>query len=434
MSDEAPPTRPVPKATMPVVGEVLMDRYRVSKFVGTGGMASVLAARHVTLGTEVAIKVLDPTLIHDAEAKERFARESRAMATLTSKHAVRVFDVGSLPSGLPFMVMELLEGRDLGRELNDRGPLPLEEAVSYIDQAAQAVAEAHQQGIIHRDLKPQNLFLTKVKGQPIIRVLDFGIARLMGTEKLDTITRLGDVIGTLHYMAPEQIRSSRTVDARSDIWSLGACLYKLITGHPPWSMQGEAPLMSAILTAPPKPIGEYRKDVPAVLSSVILRCLRKPPEERFQSANDLRKALDEARALMVTDELQFKTEVMPNLREAIRQHESGTNPAHKETQRAGSDPNLLAPAKFSKTVPLSSPEAQAARAMIAQLPPQNSQPPSQPRISTDRVSMPSAVSSRAPAPRAPASSALSFVMIILAVAIGVFIAGLGLLYVLSRRH
>lgn len=454
MNDEPPPTRAVPRAALPIIGEVVMERYRVERMVGSGGMAHVLAAKHVGLGTDVAIKVLDPTLINDYDAKERFAREARAMASLSSKHTVRVFDVGHLPSGLPFMVMELLVGQDLGQILKKSGALSIEEALEYIDQACEAVAEAHAAGIIHRDLKPQNLFLTKVKDRPMVRVLDFGIARSVGAAKLETITRMGDMIGTLHYMSPEQIRSSKEVDPRSDVWSLGACFYKLITGYPPFPQAGEAPLMSAILTLPPKPIGEHRGDVPAVVSSVIMRCLRKPMEERFASVTDLRKALAEARTLMLTDDLQEKTELMAKL-------PPGPTAGHKETLLSPKDQKKER-AKLSATMPLDSAGAAEARAAIEQakrevgrerIPtgpqpavptPRGSQPSvssSHPSLAGARASQPSLPSmsssgSRMPAsvqPR-PGSSALSFVMIIVAVAIGVFVAGLALLFVLSRRH
>lgn len=445
MNDDPPPTRALSKAALPVVGEIMMDRYRVERMVGSGGMAHVLAARHVQLGTEVAIKVLDPTLVNDFDAKERFAREARAMASLSSKHTVRVFDVGFMASGLPFMVMELLVGQDLGQLLKRNGPLPIVEACEYIDQACEAVGEAHAAGIVHRDLKPQNLFLTFVKDRPMIRVLDFGIARSIGATKLDTITRMGDVVGTLHYMSPEQIRSSKEVDPRSDVWSLGACLYKLITGYPPFNQVGEAPLMSAILTIAPTPIGEYRKDVPAVVSSVVMRCLRKSKDERFPSVNELRKAIGEARSLMATDEFQAKTEVM-------RKGPPGT---YKETLLSPTGPRLSPErAKLSATVPLDAAGGAEVRAAIAAAkaharggaePPARSSSPSHPNLVTPRGSQPaietmtSAPSSASPAPtqREPVrarGSALSFVMIIVAVAIGVFVAGLGLLFVLTRHH
>ncbi|MBN9163477.1 MAG: hypothetical protein BGO98_27485 [Myxococcales bacterium 68-20] len=314
-NEEAPATVREPPAGLPRIDELVAGRYRVERLVGSGGMAHVLAARHIELGHAVAMKVLDPSLESDVDAKERFAREARAMAALSSKHTVRVHDVGALATGLPFMVMELLEGKDLSQLLAERGPLPFDEACSYIDQACEAVEEAHDAGLIHRDLKPQNLFLATVHGgPPILRVLDFGIARAVGGRigKLQTITRMGDLVGTLSYMAPEQIKSSRSVDERTDIWALGACLYRLVAGKHPFVASPEAALVAAILGDPPTPITQHRPDVPAVLASVILRCLRKTPEERFPTARSLRSALAEARAIMAVEPFMETTE--PSLR------------------------------------------------------------------------------------------------------------------------
>ena len=410
---------------------------------------------------------------------ERFAREARAMATLSSKHTVRVYDVGALPSGLPFMVMELLIGRDLHRELQDRGPLPLSEACDFIDQACQAVAEAHGAGIIHRDLKPQNLFLTMVKGRPLIRVLDFGIARSIGAAvKLETITRLGDVIGTLHYMSPEQIRNSKSVEPRSDVWSLGACLYKLITGWPPFPQAGEAPLMSAILTSPPKPIADYRKDVPPILTSVIMRCLRKAPEERFPNATELRKALEEVALFLTLDDYGEKTELMASTGTSTTRDAEGRLGVRLGS--AGDHAHLEAPVDsrnsgFNKTLPLDAATAQtpagrssarrsgahrdsslrsrgrphnryrrrglAADRVRAALAADAVGADLRSRACRSRLSRPPtpiprsrSLQATVPARRPAAQSSLSFLMIVLAVAVGVFIAGIALFVVLSRHR
>ncbi|MBX3202016.1 MAG: serine/threonine protein kinase, partial [Labilithrix sp.] len=309
---EAAPEAPRdPPPGLPRIGEIVAGRYRIERVVGAGGMAHVLAARHVELGHAVALKVLDPTFGTDAGARERFAREARAMAALSSRHAVRVHDVGALATGLPFMVMELLEGSDLGEVLDERGPLAFDEACAYVEQACDAVEEAHEAGLVHRDLKPRNLFLARVPdGPPIVRVLDFGIARAIGGPmgNLQTLTRVGDVVGTLSYMAPEQIKSSRSVDRRADVWALGACLYRFVSGKRPFVARSEPALIEAILGGVPTPITEHRPDVPTVLVSVILRCLRKAPEERFPTARSLKSALAEARAIMAVELLREATE------------------------------------------------------------------------------------------------------------------------------
>lgn len=321
--------REPPKGTA-VIGQIVAGRYQIESLVGSGGMAHVLSARHVELGHRVAIKVLDPAMGNNPEAKERFAREARAMANLSSKHTVRVHDVGTLPNGLPFMVMDLLVGKDLSQILNERGPLPFEDACTFIDQACEAVAEAHDIGLVHRDIKPQNLFLSIEKGgageeRSVLRVLDFGIVRAVGRRMgAITLTKIGDVVGTLSYMAPEQIRDSSNVSARADIWALGACLYRLVCGKPPFIAKGDALLAEAILMKPPTPPAEHRPDIPSILSSVILRCLRKEPDERFQSARDLQRALEEARIMIAVapHSAQMTTEPVQRVPPEIRLRDS----------------------------------------------------------------------------------------------------------------
>jgi eukaryotic-like serine/threonine-protein kinase len=296
---ESPPDtiREVPTA-LPRVGEVIADRYRVEGFIGSGGMAHVLAARHLELGHLVAIKVLDPGLAEDSDARQRFSREARAMAALRSKHIVRVHDVGLLDSGGPYMIMEHLEGKDLARILADSGPLPLADACLWMEQACEAVEEAHAKGIVHRDLKPHNIFLAKNDGESSVRVLDFGIARSLasGLGKLETLTKAGDIVGTLAYMAPEQIRDSKSVDPRADIWSLGACLYRLASGVRPFNGDGQIGIVESIFFDEPKPLSALREGVPTILDALIARCLAKKPEDRYPSVADLRAVLRSARA------------------------------------------------------------------------------------------------------------------------------------------
>jgi serine/threonine-protein kinase len=293
---------------LPAVGDVVAGRYEIVGTLGSGGMGHVLAAKHVELGSRVAIKVLDPPLVSDDDARQRFSREARAMAALESKHTVRVFDVGSLDNGIPYMVMEQLEGADLSRKLARDGPMSIEDACRWIDEACVAVEEAHGKGLVHRDLKPRNLFLTKDG----VRVLDFGIARAVGG-KLDfaTITKAGDMLGTLTYMAPEQIRDSKRVDARADVWSLGACLYRLLTGAMPFRGDTEVDLVHGILKSAPVPIATHRKDVSADLESVIRRCLEKEPEARFATVTELRAALDAARVVKPPQSEQIATAPAP---------------------------------------------------------------------------------------------------------------------------
>ncbi|MFS8068038.1 MAG: serine/threonine-protein kinase, partial [Byssovorax sp.] len=209
-------------------GELIAGKYRVDRVLGAGGMGTVFAATHVVLGQRVAIKRMHPERIGRHNAGPRFLREARAAARLRSQHVARVIDVGVLEDGAPFIVMEHLDGEDLAALVDRRGALPVAEAVEYVLQAAEAIAEAHAAGIVHRDLKPENLFLSfDLAGAPCIKVLDFGISKLLGDEL--ALTRAAVAVGTPLYMSPEQMVSSRDVDSRTDLWSLGVVLYELVT-------------------------------------------------------------------------------------------------------------------------------------------------------------------------------------------------------------
>lgn len=213
-------------------GELLAGKYRVERLIGEGGMGVVLAARHEGLNTNVAIKLLREQALGHSDIVGRFMREARAAVSLRSEHVARVFDVGTLEDGRPYIVMERLEGKDLGDVIEQDPPLAVSVAVDYVMQACEAIAEAHAAGIIHRDLKPKNLFLTHaVHGRPLVKVLDFGISKVDPSKSPNemALTRTTEVIGSPSYMSPEQLRSARNVDARTDIWALGVILYELLT-------------------------------------------------------------------------------------------------------------------------------------------------------------------------------------------------------------
>lgn len=274
-------------------GEVLAGKYRVDRVLGAGGMGVVVAATHIELGQRVAIKFLRSAALNVPGSRERFTREARAAATLQSDHVARVVDVGSLDDGAPYMIMEFLDGCDLGQLLARQGPLRIDEAVGFVIQACDAVSEAHAVGIIHRDLKPGNLFLTrKPNGTPHIKVLDFGISKSTNVGGEDfSLTKTSDVIGSPIYMAPEQIRSARDVDQRTDIWALGVILYELLTGQVPFPAQNVPQLCALVLEKEPRPIAELRPDIPFELAAIIKRCLAKSPDDRFSSIGELMRAL-----------------------------------------------------------------------------------------------------------------------------------------------
>jgi hypothetical protein len=276
-------------------GEVLADKYRVERILRQGGMGIVVAALHLELRSRVALKFLLPSACTVPEAVSRFLREARAASKIQSPHVVRVTDVGKLESGAPFMVMELLRGADLGEIIETRGPLLVPDAVEWVLQACEAIAEAHALGIVHRDLKPSNLFLTRqADGSPFIKVLDFGISKAIGppdAESTMSTTTTTAFLGSPAYMSPEQVRSAKSVDARTDIWALGVVLHELLTGAPVYQGENVSSLMAMILTDPPTPVRQLRADVPSGLEQVILRCLQKDRARRYATVGELAAAL-----------------------------------------------------------------------------------------------------------------------------------------------
>jgi serine/threonine-protein kinase len=278
----------------PVVeGDVLAGKYRVERVLGQGGMGVVVAATHITLHQRVALKFLLPAALGNPETIERFLREARASVRLKSEHAAKVIDVGTLNDGAPFMVMEYLEGGTLGQVVRQQGGLSVRDAVDYVLQACEAVAEAHAAGIIHRDLKPENLFLThRVDGQPLVKVLDFGIAKSQAQAEALSLTRTSTVMGSPNYMPPEQLRAARNADVRSDIWALGAVLFELITGRVPFTAESFSELCLKVAQDPAVPPSSLKPGIPPAIDHVVLRCLEKEPAKRFQNVADLASALE----------------------------------------------------------------------------------------------------------------------------------------------
>tara|TARA_R110002096_G_scaffold44526_13_gene120499 strand:- start:79606 stop:81150 length:1545 start_codon:yes stop_codon:yes gene_type:complete len=275
-------------------GDILADKYQVDKVLGVGGMGVVVAATHVQLGHKVALKFMLAVVAENQEAKERFLREARAAAKLKSEHIAKVSDVGTLANGAPYIVMEYLEGMDLGGFLKRRGRLPVEEAVLFVMQTCAGMAEAHTHGIVHRDLKPENLFLTKrLDGTPVVKVLDFGVSKVAEVAGEVSTTRTGIAMGSPAFMSPEQMRSAKDVDERADIWSMGAILFQLLSGALPFQSDTIAEIFAQVLTLPPADLAtlEPSVSVPAGLRDIIYRCLEKDPEERMSTVVELAMAL-----------------------------------------------------------------------------------------------------------------------------------------------
>jgi eukaryotic-like serine/threonine-protein kinase len=269
-------------------GTVLAGKYRVDRVLGQGGMGTVLAATHLTLGQQVALKLLLAEYVNNAQIVERFVREARSAAALRGEHVCRVSDVGALEDGTPYLVMELLEGSDLAGLVAAHGPMPVALACDHVLQSCVGVAEAHALGIVHRDLKPANLFLTqRPDGTPLIKVLDFGIAKAPNDTSF-SLTRTASVMGSPGYMSPEQLRSSRDVDVRSDIWSLGVILFELVSGMQPFRAESITELAIRVTLDPMPPlVGQ----MPHGFDEVVSRCLAKDPAHRYPDLAHLAQAL-----------------------------------------------------------------------------------------------------------------------------------------------
>jgi serine/threonine-protein kinase len=261
-------------------------------------MGTVLAAHHELLDVRVAVKLLSPQLVQNRSVVARFLREARAAARLKSEHVARVSDVGTLDDGQPYIVMELLEGEDLERRLQRLGRLAIRDAVDCMLQVLEAMAHAHAEGIVHRDLKPANLFVTCAPdGREVIKVLDFGIAKLTDASTPGVGSRSGvlteehSAIGSPSYMAPEQVRASREIDRRADIWALGTILYELVTGQVAFGGRSLGEIYAAVLHEKPTQLRVLRPDAPATLETVIARCLERDPNNRFPNVAQLALAL-----------------------------------------------------------------------------------------------------------------------------------------------
>ena len=276
-------------------GEVLAGKYRVEGILGVGGMGVVLAAHHLHLDTKVAIKFLLPEMLTHPESAVRFAREARNAVRITNEHVARVWDVGVLDNGAPYMVMEYLQGADLSALLRQHGPLPIEDAVDFVLQAMEAIAEAHALGIVHRDLKPANLFcIRRPDGRPSIKVLDFGVSKatLPGAVSANlAMTSATSLLGSPFYMSPEQIESGNTVDARTDVWALGVILFEILTGAVPFYGATISEVSFKIAARPPPSIRAYRPTVPERLEQAVFACLEKDRERRLRTVADVALAL-----------------------------------------------------------------------------------------------------------------------------------------------
>jgi serine/threonine-protein kinase len=265
------------------VGQVFLGKYRVDAILGHGGMGIVAECMHLALNERRAVKMLRRDVLMDHDAVQRFIREAQAAVKLKSEYVAKVHDVGAFENGVPYMEMEFLEGYDLGELLKQRKTLPVPWACELMLQTCEALAEAHSLAIVHRDVKPTNLFVTwRPDGSALIKVLDFGISKSpMGSDM--NLTQTQSLLGTPAYMSPEQMRSARLVDTRTDIWSLGTVMYEVLEGRKPFEAESFSEMCVKVAVDPPAPM----VNTPPALQQVILRCLAKAPEQRYATMAEL---------------------------------------------------------------------------------------------------------------------------------------------------
>jgi eukaryotic-like serine/threonine-protein kinase len=307
-----------PSSGSPVqIGQIINGKYRIERQIGRGGMGIVLAATHLQLEHLVAIKVMRRDLVVDDKALDRLLMEARSAARIRSEHVARVLDVGTLDVGLPgkgspFIVMEYLEGENLADLLDREGALDVGQAASFLMQCCLALAEVHVAEMVHRDLKPGNLFIARLPdGSPTVKIVDFGISKHIGSARDHAATTSPQVLGSPFYMSPEQMRAE-AVDERSDIWGLGAILFEMLTGRPPFIGDTLPEVYSAVLNDAPPAVDSLRQGVPGGLDDVVQRCLEKDPAQRFCDVADLAEALAPYAGATAAQSVERITRILTN--------------------------------------------------------------------------------------------------------------------------
>ena len=275
-----------------VARRIIADKYRLERALAAGGMGSVWSAWNTQLDVPVAIKFMAPAMASSHELVARFEREARAAAQIRSSHVVQIFEHG-VDDGLPFIVMELLEGEDLGQRMRRVGRLPLADTARIVSAVCKALRRAHAIGIVHRDLKPANVFLARgdEDDEELVKVLDFGVVKSLAEAVDSGVTKTGELIGTPNYMSPEQARSTKTVDHRSDLWSLGIIAYRALTATLPFPDEEGIERLMRICSEPVPPPSAYAADIEPEVDAFFKKALAMDPEDRFQTAREMAEAL-----------------------------------------------------------------------------------------------------------------------------------------------
>ena len=322
MNDAPPPD---------LAGTLVAQRYRVERLLGQGGMGSVWAGKHMTLGHFVAIKFIHPALAESAEALRRFDIEARAAARIKSRHAAAVHDHGVTPDGRPYIVMEYLEGETLEHAIRRRGILPLDEVAEIVGQTARALDVAHAAGVVHRDLKPDNVFLAndrETSGKYTVKIVDFGIAKIVQDEaKGSGPTQAGTVLGTPHYMSPEALTGSAPVSAVSDVWSLAACAFAATCGRAPFEGGAIGDVVLKVCAAPMPVPSKINPSLPRAFDDWFARACARDPARRFASAKELADALYELEKWAAEARDQNAYELRPATQSVLEEELAQLRPA-----------------------------------------------------------------------------------------------------------
>jgi tRNA A-37 threonylcarbamoyl transferase component Bud32 len=335
------PTVPAEATQDALLGTTLSDRYQVTRLIGRGGMGVVYEAVHVALQKRIAIKLLLDKYADDHEAVERFHREALTATHIGDDHIIDVLDVGTTPEGKSFVVLEYLDGQDLGKVLAATGPMPASRAVHVIQQVLRGLGAAHAKGIVHRDMKPDNVFIVPHSETPdFVKILDFGISKIMAAQDAKVrLTATGTVVGTPIYMAPEQALGTG-VDHRADLYSVGVMLFELLAGKPPFYAESYLALVTQHLQATPPDLGQIRPDLPPSLVHVVHRALAKEPDHRFRTAAEMARALPSPSALRHAEGLgaTYGSGAMPSYGTPSPSPHPGAVAAVSAPRRAGADP------------------------------------------------------------------------------------------------